>query len=181
MLRVLLLLVPLALAVYALVDCISSKDDEVKHLPKLVWILLIVLATVVGPLAWLFAGRDRTARRAARGGGWVAPDDNPEFLRSLGEERRPGRGDRDGDADGDEDGGADSGSGGGSGGDKDSDGDSDSGRDGGRDQDLLKDLEDDLRRRDEELGQQESRDRGDGRDGDDGAGPADPPPGGGKP
>jgi hypothetical protein len=156
MLRVLLLLVPLALAVYALVDCISSKDDEIKHLPKLVWILLIVLATVVGPLAWLFAGRDRAARRAARGGGWVAPDDNPEFLRSLGEERRPASDDRDG-----KDGPAD-------------------GADG--EQELLKDWEDDLRRREEELRQQESRDRndrGDGRDGDDGAGPSDAPPPGG--
>jgi hypothetical protein len=98
MLRVLLILVPLALAVYALVDCISTKDDEVKHLPKLVWILLIVLATVVGPLAWIFAGRDRSGagrggggwgggRRGGGGGGWVAPDDNPEFLRSLEQER----------------------------------------------------------------------------------------------
>ncbi|MGP3970475.1 PLD nuclease N-terminal domain-containing protein [Streptomyces sp. 6N223] len=106
MLRVLLILVPLALAVYALVDCISTKDDEVKHLPKLVWILLIVLATVVGPLAWIFMGRERNraggagggggwggGRRGGGGGGWVAPDDNPEFLQSLdqGSRGRPER------------------------------------------------------------------------------------------
>ncbi|MGK5530103.1 PLD nuclease N-terminal domain-containing protein [Streptomyces sp. URMC 129] len=93
MLRVLLFLVPLALAIYALVDCISSKDEEIKHLPKLFWILLIVLAWVIGPLAWIFVGRDRafpgrgaSARRPASGG-WVAPDDNPDFLRSLNETR----------------------------------------------------------------------------------------------
>ncbi|WP_236671641.1 PLD nuclease N-terminal domain-containing protein [Streptomyces sp. 7-21] len=97
MLRVLLFLVPIALAVYALVDCISSKDEEVKHLPKLVWILLIVVAWLIGPLAWIAVGRDRAFpwRVATAGGpggrgrgGWVAPDDNPEFLRSLERQRR---------------------------------------------------------------------------------------------
>lgn len=98
MLRVLMLLVPLALAIYALVDCISSKDEEVKHLPKLVWLALIVLAWVIGPLAWIFLGRERSVpgrgaaaagrgSRSGAGGGWVAPDDNPEFLRSLNDER----------------------------------------------------------------------------------------------
>jgi hypothetical protein len=94
MLRVLLILIPLALAVYALVDCISTKDEDVRHLPKLVWILLIVLATIVGPLAWIFVGRERGGKgasswgRGGGGGGWVAPDDNPEFLKSLGDEPR---------------------------------------------------------------------------------------------
>ncbi|RKN09785.1 PLD nuclease N-terminal domain-containing protein [Streptomyces radicis] len=93
MLRVLLILVPLALVIYALVDCITSDDEDIKHLPKLVWILLIVLGWVVGPVAWILVGRKRGAPRAGgfgrrgAGGGWVAPDDNPEFLRSLGDDR----------------------------------------------------------------------------------------------
>ncbi|MDT0270371.1 PLD nuclease N-terminal domain-containing protein [Streptomyces sp. DSM 44915] len=98
MLRVLLFLVPLALAIYALVDCISSKDEEVRHLPKLVWLALIALAWVIGPLAWILVGRKRGARGGAarRGsGGWVAPDDNPEFLRSLNDERDRGQSEQD--------------------------------------------------------------------------------------
>ncbi|RBM17888.1 PLD nuclease N-terminal domain-containing protein [Streptomyces sp. PT12] len=93
MLRVLLILVPLALVIYALVDCITSDDEDIKHLPKLVWILLIVLGWVVGPVAWILVGRNRGAPRVGgfgrrgAGGGWVAPDDNPEFLRSLGDDR----------------------------------------------------------------------------------------------
>lgn len=181
MVRVLLILVPLALAVYALVDCISSRDEEVKHLPKLVWILLIVLATVVGPLAWIFAGRDRGAGRVAGGGrgGWVAPDDNPEFLRSLGSgQPREGRDGGEGD-----------------------------GEESERDKELLRDWEEDLRRREDELrqddepedgprperqaeeqNQQQRRNRGqdapEGRDGgEDGGGSppssSDTPPGGG--
>ncbi|MFD5320288.1 PLD nuclease N-terminal domain-containing protein [Streptomyces sp. NPDC127098] len=91
MLRVLLFLVPLALTIYALVDCISSKDEDVRHLPKLVWILLIVIAWIIGPITWILIGRKRGAAAGGRRGGgtpWVAPDDNPEFLRSLGDERR---------------------------------------------------------------------------------------------
>ncbi|WP_049572048.1 PLD nuclease N-terminal domain-containing protein [Streptomyces sp. SBT349] len=97
MLRVLLILVPLALIIYALVDCITSKDEDIKHLPKLVWILLIVLAWVVGPVAWILVGRKRGTPRAggvgrrSGGGGWVAPDDNPEFLRSLKDDPDPNR------------------------------------------------------------------------------------------
>ncbi|WP_059005767.1 PLD nuclease N-terminal domain-containing protein [Streptomyces specialis] len=96
MLRVLLFLVPLALAIYALVDCISSRDEEIRHLPKLIWIFLIVLAWVVGPLAWIFVGRKRAvpgrgALGHRRSGGWVAPDDNPDFLRSLKETREEER------------------------------------------------------------------------------------------
>jgi hypothetical protein len=93
MLRVLMFLVPIALAIYALVDCISSKDEEIRHLPKLVWLLLIVFAWVIGPLAWIFIGRKRAlpgripGRSAGRGGGWVAPDDNPDFLQSINEDK----------------------------------------------------------------------------------------------
>jgi phospholipase D-like protein len=152
MLRVLLILIPLALAVYALVDCISSKDEEIRHLPKLMWILLIVLATVVGPLAWLFVGRDKAARAGGgRGGGrgrggWVAPDDNPEFLRSLEPRESGGAG------------GAGS-AGGESAGEKDE-------KDKTADE-LLKDWEADQRRREEELRRQDG--------GEDGPGPDDGP------
>ncbi|MFF2377645.1 PLD nuclease N-terminal domain-containing protein [Streptomyces xiamenensis] len=100
MLRVLMFLVPIALAIYALVDCISTKDEDVKHLPKLVWLLLIVFAWLIGPIAWIFVGRQRGAAavggtggrqatgRRSGGGGWVAPDDNPDFLRSLNDEKQ---------------------------------------------------------------------------------------------
>ncbi|MCU4750318.1 MULTISPECIES: PLD nuclease N-terminal domain-containing protein [Streptomyces] len=99
MLRVLMFLVPIALAIYALVDCISTKDEDVKHLPKLIWLLLIVFAWLIGPIAWIFVGRQRGAAAVGNGGGqarggrsggggWVAPDDNPDFLRSLNDEKQ---------------------------------------------------------------------------------------------
>ncbi|KIF68533.1 membrane protein [Streptomyces sp. AcH 505] len=83
MLRVLMILVPLGLSIYAFIDCLTSDEKEIRHLPKPVWAILVLLFPLVGSIAWLVVGRDRRAPRAGRGGGWVAPDDNPEFLRSL--------------------------------------------------------------------------------------------------
>ncbi|GAA3496031.1 PLD nuclease N-terminal domain-containing protein [Streptomyces prasinosporus] len=112
MLRVLMFLVPLALSVYAFIDCISTKDEDIRHMPKPLWAILVLLFPLVGSISWIIAGRKRHPAGGAgsarnRGGRrqWVAPDDNPEFLKSLDDERRsderkgddkPGDGERDG-------------------------------------------------------------------------------------
>lgn len=88
MLRVLPILLGLGLAVYALIDCVRTPDDEVKGLPKPLWVVLIVLVTFVGPIAWLLAGRERRGRGPVRPSRPVAPDDDPEFLRRLEEQKR---------------------------------------------------------------------------------------------
>ncbi|MFD7612032.1 PLDc N-terminal domain-containing protein [Streptomyces sp. NPDC059828] len=88
MLRVLMFLVPLALSVYAFIDCISTDEKEIRYIPKPLWAILVLLFPLVGSISWLIAGKDRSARRPAQRGGWVAPDDNPEFLKSLGDENR---------------------------------------------------------------------------------------------
>ena len=62
--RLLFFLVPLVLGVYCLVEAITSRDDEVRHLQKTWWILLILFFPFVGSVAWLAAGRPlRTPRR----------------------------------------------------------------------------------------------------------------------
>ncbi|NMM25607.1 MAG: PLDc_N domain-containing protein [Phycicoccus sp.] len=88
--RVLLALAVLALTIYAVIDAIQTDDTRVQHLPKLVWILLILLFAPIGPIAWLVTGRQRgpqngrpkpnrpSAPRGPRG-----PDDDPDFLRNL--------------------------------------------------------------------------------------------------
>ena len=87
MLRVLMFLVPLALSVYAFIDCISTKDDEIRHMPKPLWAILVLLFPLVGSISWLIAGKKRV-RSAERPRQWVAPDDNPEFLKSLDDEEK---------------------------------------------------------------------------------------------
>ena len=127
-------LVPIALAIFAWVDCLLTPRPWVRFLPKPVWAVLIAVP-YLGALAWIFTGRTsqpRDMRRRAtdahpglfsslgRGGAhrgrprmvdtsgsgsggrsgrtgtapstWaVAPDDDPEFLRQLGEQLKKDR------------------------------------------------------------------------------------------
>jgi hypothetical protein len=100
MLRYLPYLLVLALWIYAFVDCLNTPEQEVRGLPKVVWVLIILFfgEVLIGPIAWLAAGKRRGP--VAAGGGtpsewhrehrqeWIAPDDNPDFLRSLKEENK---------------------------------------------------------------------------------------------
>lgn len=93
MLRYLPFLLVLAVWIYAFIDCLNTPEKEVRKLPKVVWVIVILLfgQVLLGPIAWFAVGRPR--RSAPYGATrpqerrWVAPDDNPEFLDSLN--RRP--------------------------------------------------------------------------------------------
>jgi hypothetical protein len=98
--RVLLLLIPIVLAIWAVIDCAQSPRDTVRALPKWAWVALIILTTPIGPLAWIGFGRPRRAQGGGGPGGGegyggggrpprgpIAPDDDPEFLRKLDRER----------------------------------------------------------------------------------------------
>ncbi len=81
-------LVALVLGIYALVDCLRQTGSHVRGLPLGVWVALIVLLPVVGPVTWLLAGRigDHPAGRRAPSSPSPAPrgpDDDDDFLRSL--------------------------------------------------------------------------------------------------
>lgn len=96
---ILFYLVPLVLAIYCLVNAITSRPDDIRHLPKVAWILLILFFPFLGSIAWLLAGRpvaprprpyerpatafpeyDRPGRAAA-----VDPEADAEFLRRVRE------------------------------------------------------------------------------------------------
>ena len=61
--RLLFFLVPLVLCVFCVIDAISSRDDEVRHLSRVWWILLILFFPFVGSIAWLAARRPVRAPR----------------------------------------------------------------------------------------------------------------------
>ncbi|MBT2493038.1 PLDc_N domain-containing protein [Streptomyces sp. ISL-96] len=125
MLRYLPFLILLALWIYAFIDCLNTPEEEVRHLPKVVWVIIVLLfgEVLIGPIAWLAVGKVRKGARGASDSTpsewhrrhkqeWVAPDDNPDFLKSLKDETA-------------------------------------------KDESMMKDWEADLRRREEELKQRE--------------------------
>jgi hypothetical protein len=87
MLRYLPFLLVLAVWIYAFIDVLNTPEKEVRHLPKVVWVIIVLLfgEVLLGPIAWFATGKvRRTGGGAGRGRTtWVAPDDNPDFLRSL--------------------------------------------------------------------------------------------------
>jgi len=91
MLRVLFLyVVPVAIVIFAFIDCLLTRGDQVRGLPKPVWAVLIIVVPLVGALAWLGIGRIPQKRplngSAAGAKGTQAPrgpDDDPDFLRRL--------------------------------------------------------------------------------------------------
>lgn len=98
--RFLLYAVPAVVTLYAFIDCLLTPGAVARTLPRWVWLLVVVLLPFVGAVAWLLAGRPvaeprdlragvaGAAARVARGRsrGPVAPDDDPSFLRRLGDE-----------------------------------------------------------------------------------------------
>ncbi len=84
MLRILLAIALLAFTVYCVVDVVRTEDDKVRNLPKLAWVVMALLFTPAGGLAWIFAGRPKGRREG--GGpqlGPRGPDDDPDFLRGI--------------------------------------------------------------------------------------------------
>ncbi|MGQ4527003.1 PLD nuclease N-terminal domain-containing protein [Dermabacteraceae bacterium P9123] len=101
--RVLLAVSYVALLVFAVADCILTPQEEVRGIPKPLWIMLIVLVPWAGPLVWLIVGHERgnkrvrkemtdklgdVLQRGAKKPRPTAPDEDPEFLRRLDEQAR---------------------------------------------------------------------------------------------
>ncbi|MEY9215100.1 PLDc_N domain-containing protein [Thermobifida halotolerans] len=107
----LITLLTIVLWVYAFFDALTSPSEEVRNLPKVLWLIIIVLFAVVGPLLWLFLGRPRAHSGTAVSSSVPAssadhldpsdfhqpsgrqrplgPDDDPEFLRRLDKRINP--------------------------------------------------------------------------------------------
>lgn len=95
--------------VYCILDVIMSDETLVRNLPKSTWLLLVIILPDIGGIVWLAIGRperagfrpgDPTSRpsptrttsasdfgpppRRSSTLGFLAPDDDPDFLKDLG-------------------------------------------------------------------------------------------------
>ncbi|WAX56553.1 PLDc N-terminal domain-containing protein [Jatrophihabitans cynanchi] len=85
----------LGLWIFCIIDVITTPEDRCRNLPKVVWVLIVLLLTFVGSIVWLFAGRPWDAaaagskrapaarRPADRRPVATNPDDDEEFLAGL--------------------------------------------------------------------------------------------------
>jgi hypothetical protein len=92
----------LCLLVYCVLNVITTPEAEVRNLPKLLWLVLVIFVPIIGSIAWLVAGRPVSPSRPGglpykgntgqfpeydRPGRAVPqnPDDDEAFLRNLRE------------------------------------------------------------------------------------------------
>ncbi|MEU8200747.1 PLD nuclease N-terminal domain-containing protein [Streptosporangium sp. NPDC049046] len=82
----------LAFWLYCLFDVITTPDKESRNLPKLLWVLIVVLMPVAGGVFWLLLGRPtgprpprflRVEDAPSRPEAPKGPDDDPDFLKDL--------------------------------------------------------------------------------------------------
>ena len=75
-----------ALWIYAIFDVVSTDDSLVRNLPKVVWLIFVLLIPLIGSITWLALGRPvyagwrpgDTDRRPPRRGP-DGPDDDPNW------------------------------------------------------------------------------------------------------
>ncbi|MFG1991589.1 PLDc N-terminal domain-containing protein [Actinoplanes sp. NPDC048988] len=80
----LLLLLDVALVVCALIDCWNADEDKIRVAPRGAWTFAILLISPFAAIAWFVKGRPIAQVRLRERPVMIAPDDDPEFLASLG-------------------------------------------------------------------------------------------------
>jgi hypothetical protein len=79
--------------IFCIIDVITTPESACRNLPKIAWVLIVIVLAVPGAIVWLVAGRPwgvarSRAERPARPvrstpARPVAPDDDEEFLAGL--------------------------------------------------------------------------------------------------
>lgn len=77
-------LVLLALWIFCVIDVITTPEGDVRNLPKMAWLFIVLLFADIGSIAWLVAGRNWQGRSVPYRSATAAGRDYPEY-------DRPGR------------------------------------------------------------------------------------------
>lgn len=88
MLRVAGAILAVAFYIYCIIDVLRTRSGETRTLPRWVWLILVIVLPLIGGVLWLLLGRvwntPGSMRRRRRGP--VAPDDDPAFLKKIGDD-----------------------------------------------------------------------------------------------
>lgn len=88
MLRLLLFVLPIALAVYCIADAVQHPEEQPYGLPRWAWVLIILFFPYIGAGVWLFLKFSRPSPGGPQQRGPIAPDDDPEYLAWLRDQER---------------------------------------------------------------------------------------------
>jgi hypothetical protein len=90
--------IALGVWIFCIIDVITTPDANCRNLPKLLWLVIVILLADIGSIAWLVAGRTweskaQTPAAKGRGGAFPSarartprasnPDDDDDFLAGL--------------------------------------------------------------------------------------------------
>lgn len=78
-------LIVMLLAIFCLIDVITADDSGIRHLPKMVWLLLVIILPLAGSIAWLVVGRPEGGGIWGGSGAPRTASDYPEY------DAKPGR------------------------------------------------------------------------------------------
>lgn len=71
-----------AITVYTLIDCAWLPRHRVRALPRAVWLVVVIVLPVIGPLLWYVLGR-APASADRPSGRYRGPDDDPDFVGTV--------------------------------------------------------------------------------------------------
>jgi len=80
--RLLPILIVVIATVFTLIVIVMEDAAGIRLLPKWLWFIVVLLIPVIGVLAWWIFGRPLPGGPQSSGPP-RAPDDDPDFLRSL--------------------------------------------------------------------------------------------------
>ena len=88
MLRVAAVILAVAFYIYCIIDVLRTPRDAARSLPKWLWLVVVIVVPILGGALWLALGRVWRAPGSRRGRrrGPLAPDDDPTFLKQLGDD-----------------------------------------------------------------------------------------------
>ena len=69
-------LLVIGVMIFSLVDIIRRDDHQVKHLPKTMWVIIVILLPIIGSVLWFTLGR-------------VYPEDGPRMPRPAARTMAP--------------------------------------------------------------------------------------------